>query len=85
MTCQKGNGPSFEGYGDESVHWEERYHNRIAAALAAEPGLSVNDLFAEGIDHPEYFCPDGVHFGEVGQAALGARFAEAMMQTDSAT
>lgn len=56
-----------------------RERNRIAATLAAERGIAVNDLFAAVINHPEYSSDDGVHFKEEGQAVLGKLVAQTIL------
>lgn len=56
-----------------------RERNRIAAALAADRDIPVNDLHAAVIGHPEYFSKDGVHFLESGQAVLGRLVADAIL------
>lgn len=57
-----------------------RQRNTLAAALAAERGIRVNDLFAEVIDQPELFSKDGVHFLENGQLVLGKCVASAILE-----
>ncbi len=59
-----------------------RERNRRAAILAAERGISVNDLFSAVIGHPEYFSPDGVHFVEEGRMALGDKVVAAIRRLD---
>ncbi|MEN6574975.1 MAG: prolyl oligopeptidase family serine peptidase [Phycisphaerales bacterium] len=46
-----------------------RERNRIAAELVGKGGLPVDDLFDLGINHPEYYGDDGVHFNAEGRAA----------------
>ncbi len=53
-----------------------RERNRLMGEIAAEFRLPVNDLFSLGLDHPEYFSEDGVHFNPSGQAALGSQVAK---------
>lgn len=48
-----------------------RQRNKIAAALAAERGIYINDLFTAVADRPELVSQDGVHFLEAGQSMLG--------------
>lgn len=50
-----------------------RERNRMAASLAAERDLPVNDLFAEVISNLDYIGPDGVHLTEAGQLACAKR------------
>lgn len=57
-----------------------RTRNRIAAELAADRHIQVNDLFEEMIDHPEVFAADGVHLLEVGQEKLAACVSRAIRQ-----
>ena len=56
-----------------------RARNRLAAELAAERDLAVNDLFGAVIDHPEYASDDGVHFTPEGQTILGDQAAECIL------
>lgn len=42
--------------------------NRAMAALAAELGLPMTDLYQAMAGFPEYYSPDGSHFNEKGQA-----------------
>lgn len=52
-----------------------RERNRIAAELARERGMEINDLFSVVVDRPELYC-DAVHFTTEGQAALGNQAAD---------
>ena len=66
--------PVWKNDGSETLHDRTervRQRNKIAAALAAERGICVNDLFKTVVDRPELVSQDGVHFLEDGQAALG--------------
>jgi len=53
--------------------------NEIATECALHANVPVNDLYAVTLDHPEYFSPDGVHYNEMGQQALGEKVADAIM------
>ena len=50
--------------------------NEMLCKLAAREGLPVNDLYEVVLTHPEYYVPDGTHFNDLGNAALGAKVAE---------
>lgn len=52
--------------------------NRIAADIAEERQVRINDLYAAVIEQPELFSPDGVHFLEDGQKVLAKRVVEAI-------
>ncbi len=54
-----------------------RERNRLAAALMAAEGIPINDLYALGAAHPEYFR-DAVHYNATGRAAQGMQVAEAI-------
>jgi hypothetical protein len=56
-----------------------RTRNSIAEALAADRQIQINDLFAEVVDYPEVFAPDGVHLLEDGQKKLGACVSRAIL------
>ena len=56
-----------------------RERNKIAAALADDRGVRVNDLFAAVVDRPELFSKDGVHFLDTGQALLGKCVADTIL------
>jgi len=45
-----------------------RERNRIANEFVAQANLLVDDLFSLGIDHPEYYGGDGVHWNAEGKA-----------------
>ncbi len=61
-----------------------RQRNKIAAALAADRGIYVNDLFATVADRPELVSQDGVHFREDGQSVLGECVANAILNKTNA-
>ncbi len=52
-----------------------KLRNEMLCKLAASEGLPVNDLYEVVLAHPEYYVPDGTHFNELGNAALGAKVA----------
>ena len=41
----------------------------------------MNDLFALGIDHPEYYGSDGVHYNAAGRAAQAKQVAESILKS----
>lgn len=51
--------------------------NRISAGVMAAQGIPINDLYAVGADHPEYFV-DAVRYNADGKAAQGAVVAKAI-------
>jgi hypothetical protein len=55
-----------------------RDRNRLAAELARERGLPINDLFAAVVDRPELVSKDGIHFLEAGEAVLGRCVVDAL-------
>lgn len=61
-----------------------RKRNRIAATLAADRGVAVNDLFGAVIDHPEYISNDGIHFKAEAQDVLGRFVAQAVLEGSAA-
>lgn len=52
--------------------------NRIAAILAKERALCINDLYSAVASRPELYSRDGVHFNEEGRVVLGDRVAAAI-------
>lgn len=52
-----------------------KFRNGAVRKLAAENGLPLDDLFSVVLGHPEYYAPDGTHFNDAGNAALGAHVA----------
>lgn len=58
-----------------------RQRNKIAATLAADRGIVINDLFAAVAEKPELVSPDGVHFLEAGKRVLGDCVVNAILHT----
>ncbi len=56
-----------------------RQRNRIAGEFAARANLPVDDLFSLGIDHPEYYGNDGVHFNAEGRGAQVRQVSQCLM------
>ncbi len=50
--------------------------NRLAADAMRAEGVPVNDLHACSTSRPDLWCPDGIHFGDAGNALLGEQTAE---------
>lgn len=59
-----------------------RERNKLAAAIAVDRGVRINDLFSTVIDRPELVSKDGVHFVEAGQIVLGERVVRALAETE---
>ncbi len=53
-----------------------RPRNRIAAEVVQARGIPVDDLFTLGLEHPEFYGGDGVHYNNEGRAAQGRQVAE---------
>lgn len=53
-----------------------KIRNTIAAQLLAGENISVNDLFALGEQHAQYYRDDGVHFHPDGVLALARQVAD---------
>lgn len=62
----------------ESRTQRVKTRNAIAARLVAAENISVNDLFALGERHAEYYSDDGVHFNPSGVRALARQVADAI-------
>jgi hypothetical protein len=60
-----------------------RERNKIAAVLADDRGICINDLFTAVVDRPELVSQDGVHFLEDGQAELGRYVGNAILNKAS--
>ena len=57
-----------------------RERNKIAAALAHDRGIYINDLFSEIVNRSNLVSADGVHLLEEGQILLGKCVAEAVQK-----
>ncbi|MCX6916582.1 MAG: hypothetical protein NT167_26645 [Verrucomicrobia bacterium] len=53
-----------------------RARNEIALGIVTKRKISVNDLIALVIDHPEYSSPDGIHASLAGITAQANQAAE---------
>jgi len=60
-----------------------RERNRIAADLASDRNIVVNDLFSYVIDRPELFSADGTHFVEAGQVELAKHVTNAILSSEN--
>ena len=50
--------------------------NRIAAEVAPDAGVLVDDLYGLVAGHPEYYSKDGVHYNDAGRAAQADQVAQ---------
>ena len=55
-----------------------RARNAIARAVVEAERIPVDDLFGLVEGHPEYFAPDGMHFGEKGVEAQAGQVARSV-------
>ncbi|MCH8513987.1 MAG: hypothetical protein LAT83_20360 [Kiritimatiellae bacterium] len=60
-----------------------RERNRIAADLASDRNIVVNDLFSHVVDRPELFSADGTHFVESGQVKLAKHVTNAILSREN--
>jgi hypothetical protein len=49
--------------------------NRIAAEIAQARKIPVDDLYTLGVEHPEFYGGDGVHYNDQGRTAQGHQVA----------
>jgi lysophospholipase L1-like esterase len=54
--------------------------NKIVAAVAAQAGIPVNDLYGLVEKHPEYWSNDGVHFNPEGQAVEARQVTDCILK-----
>ncbi|WP_071461516.1 acyltransferase family protein [Bacillus massilinigeriensis] len=58
--------------------WERKVNESIERMAAKHDHITLVDWHETGINHPEYFAPDGVHVGKKGAEALTDLIVEAM-------
>jgi len=54
--------------------------NRIAAGFVDGAGVPTNNLFDLGLNHPEYYSEDGVHYNAQGRAVQARQVTQAVEQ-----
>ena len=63
---------------DEARNAQVVRRNALAAALMAEQGIAVDDLYALVIGRDELRAPDGYHYNDDGYCLMGSAVAEAL-------